>query len=278
LTVALSTLLGSSNEDAPHGAQVAESAMATTAAFLPVALPQPEPALLRSLQWQQPSRARRPVAVMLSMLAHVGVLTLCALGSLHGSHPATEPPPVKVSLSAWRPASRPKPPQPAKVTPRRPTPKPPVVQPQAIVQPPPPPEAQAEPEPEEPEVEGDPNGTVEPEAVAEAPPDGSPFGTANDPALELRQVARAPAVRESPTPDYPRQARNERIEGRVVLRVVIDREGRVEPAGIKVVRSVPALDAAAIAAVQRWRFSPALDHQGRLVRVVVEIPFEFSLH
>ena len=66
------------------------------------------------------------------------------------------------------------------------------------------------------------------------------------------------------------------IEGQVALEVVIDRDGRVEEA-VRVTRSIPALDAAAIAAVRRWRFRPAHDHDGRTVRVIMEIPVRFVL-
>jgi len=54
-------------------------------------------------------------------------------------------------------------------------------------------------------------------------------------------------------------------------------DGRIEPEHTRVVRSVPALDAAALSAVGQWRFTPALGHQGRPVRVIVEIPVNFSL-
>jgi protein TonB len=42
-------------------------------------------------------------------------------------------------------------------------------------------------------------------------------------------------------------------------------------------RSVPLLDGAALDAVSRWRFTPALNN-GRPVRVWVAIPVRFSLH
>jgi protein TonB len=140
-----------------------------------------------------------------------------------------------------------------------------------------------EPVPEEvPEEAAEPSEEVASEEGAAptgepAPTGGSPFGVAADGPLEMRQLGQLPVPRENPPPDYPRKARDEGIEGRVVLRVVLSREGKVEPDQIKVVQSVPALDAAAIAAVLKWRFSPGVDPQGRLVRVVVDIPFEFSL-
>ena len=78
-------------------------------------------------------------------------------------------------------------------------------------------------------------------------------------------------------PRYPRRAKADGIEGLVLVRIIIGTDGRVEPEHTRVIRSVPELDAAAISAVSQWRFSPAIGRQGRPVRVIVEIPVQFSL-
>jgi len=90
-------------------------------------------------------------------------------------------------------------------------------------------------------------------------------------------VARAPGVLKQVPPRYPRAARSDGVEGLVLVRVIIGVDGRIEPGSMQVIRSVAALDEAALAAVSQWRFSPALGHQGRPVRVIVEIPIQFSL-
>jgi len=105
--------------------------------------------------------------------------------------------------------------------------------------------------------------------------DGTGAGTGQ--ALNLSQVSQPPRVLERVTPDYPRSAKAVGLEGRVVIRIVLDAEGRVEPSSARVVRSVPALDTAALEAVSRWRFSPALGPDQRPVRVQLDIPFQFSL-
>jgi periplasmic protein TonB len=90
------------------------------------------------------------------------------------------------------------------------------------------------------------------------------------------------AVYEAPTllsrviPSYPENARRLGIEGRVVLRFVVDQSGRVERE-IEVVTSIPMLDQAAINAVRQWRFSPARDRDGNPVRVLVSVPLQFTL-
>jgi protein TonB len=107
--------------------------------------------------------------------------------------------------------------------------------------------------------------------------EGSGLGVASGDAVDLKQVARPPGVLKQVVPQYPRQARSRGIEGLVLVRVIIGTDGRVEPEHTRVIRSVPALDEAAVAAVSQWRFSPAIGHHGRAVRVIIEVPVQFSL-
>jgi protein TonB len=56
--------------------------------------------------------------------------------------------------------------------------------------------------------------------------------------------------------EYPQEARQEGVEGRLVLAVTIDANGAVT--SVSVEKSVQAaLDAAAVAAVKQWRFKPS---------------------
>ena len=113
--------------------------------------------------------------------------------------------------------------------------------------------------------------------------DGAPTGVAGGVAgglgeapLALAVVARPPELVSRGVPDYPVRARALAVEGQVVLEMVLDREGRPE-ADVHVVRSVPLLDAAAVAAVRQWRFRPARDAEGRAVRVIMQVPVRFEL-
>jgi protein TonB len=90
------------------------------------------------------------------------------------------------------------------------------------------------------------------------------------------EVAVPPVVLRRVTPRYPRQARASGANGLVLLEAVLDREGHVEKS-IRVVRSVPMLDEAAIEALRQWRFRPARDHRQQTVRVVLEVPMRFVL-
>jgi protein TonB len=93
----------------------------------------------------------------------------------------------------------------------------------------------------------------------------------------IGEITRAPDVLFSPRPQYPSSARAMGITGRVLVRVVVDAAGRVEQGSARVLRSISALDTAAVAAIVQWRFSPSVDRLGRPVRVILDIPVEFSL-
>lgn len=76
-------------------------------------------------------------------------------------------------------------------------------------------------------------------------------------------------------PDYTAAARDAKIEGGVLLEVVIEADGRIEEA--KVLRSLDeGLDANAIAAVKTWRFEPARK-DGEPVAVSARIEVNFRL-
>lgn len=76
------------------------------------------------------------------------------------------------------------------------------------------------------------------------------------------------------SPEYTDMAREAGVEGIVMLWALVDLDGSVK--AVQVIRSVPLLDAAASAAVHRWRFTPALAN-GHPVRVWVAVPVKFSL-
>jgi protein TonB len=104
---------------------------------------------------------------------------------------------------------------------------------------------------------------------------GTVGGLGQEP-VPLREVAAPPELLSRILPEYPARARALQIEGQVMLELVLDREGRPEPA-IRVVHSIALLDAAAVEAVRQWRFRPARDADGRPVRVIMQVPVRFVL-
>lgn len=75
-------------------------------------------------------------------------------------------------------------------------------------------------------------------------------------------------------PVYPEAARTLRVQGRVILEATIGPTGEVVDVGV--LRSVPELDEAAIAAVEQWRYEPTLV-DGEAVPVVMTVTMNFSL-
>ena len=75
-------------------------------------------------------------------------------------------------------------------------------------------------------------------------------------------------------PMYPPIAQSARVEGTVILEAVIGVDGRVS--SVRVLRSIPLLDQAAIDAVKRWSFTPTLLN-GTPVPVAMTVTVRFAL-
>jgi protein TonB len=82
--------------------------------------------------------------------------------------------------------------------------------------------------------------------------------------------------RDTPRPEYPDSARREGREGRVLLRVLVDDQGRSKKVEINSSSGSEALDRAAAEAIKRWRFHPAR-HGDNPVESWLRIPIEFHL-
>jgi protein TonB len=88
------------------------------------------------------------------------------------------------------------------------------------------------------------------------------------------QGIREPKRLQYSVPEYPKIARDAHIEGTVILEAVLDVTGRVH--SVRVLRSVPLLDHAAISAVREWRYTPT-ELNGVPVQVLMTITVNFSL-
>lgn len=85
-----------------------------------------------------------------------------------------------------------------------------------------------------------------------------------------------PQYRSTPLPAYPAAAREQGIEGTVLLDVLVLPDGRVGDARLRRSSGSAALDAAALEAVRTWTFAPG--RRGpRPVESWVEVPVKFSL-
>jgi periplasmic protein TonB len=83
-----------------------------------------------------------------------------------------------------------------------------------------------------------------------------------------------PKKLEDAAPVYPPTARAARVEGAVVLEAIIDSRGVVSE--VRVLKSIPLLDDAALEAVKKWRYE-ATRLNGVAVPVVMTVTVQFAL-
>lgn len=136
----------------------------------------------------------------------------------------------------------------------------------------------------EPSAEGEGGVFVLPDAPPQPPPvvagETPPVAQA-DPGTGLPEagtVAGAdsqPVPIHRPAPNYPSRALRRGASGEVVVRALVGVDG--QPRQVEVARSSShrALDQAAVQAVRRWRFQPAM-RDGQPVAQTVHVPFDFS--
>lgn len=117
-------------------------------------------------------------------------------------------------------------------------------------------------------------------------PDGTPGGGAPGVVEPPQSVAaqggpirvggniRAPRKVRDVKPAYPPEAEQAGIQGIVIIEILIDAEGRVAEA--KVLRSIPALDGAALDAVKQWLYEPTLLN-GQPVSIIMSVTVAFTL-
>jgi protein TonB len=75
-------------------------------------------------------------------------------------------------------------------------------------------------------------------------------------------------------PVYPELARIARVEGTVIMEAVLDTNGRVTQ--LRVLKTEPMLEQAAVDAVRQWRYTPSL-YGGHPVSVLMTITVRFAL-
>jgi protein TonB len=84
------------------------------------------------------------------------------------------------------------------------------------------------------------------------------------------------AYRETPLPSYPTAAREQGLEGMVILGVLVGVNGRAVEIAVRTSSGARTLDDAAVDAVTRWRFAPAREGR-KAVESWVEVPLKFAL-
>jgi protein TonB len=105
---------------------------------------------------------------------------------------------------------------------------------------------------------------------AEAPPPPPP----PPPPVRVGGAIQAPKKIKDQNPTYPPIAQSARVQGVVILEATIGPDGRVQD--VRVLRSIPLLDAAAIEAVRQWVYTPTLLN-GVPVPVIMTVTVNFTL-
>jgi TonB family protein len=118
--------------------------------------------------------------------------------------------------------------------------------------------------------------TVEGEAAESAGSEKVKQASAQEPAgvVELAPEAAEGSLLHRVEPEYPEEARQQRIQGAVVLEVRIGRDGAVQD--VNLVSGQPLLADAAIAAVKQWRFKPRM-LKGQAVEMQTRVTLNFRM-
>jgi protein TonB len=94
------------------------------------------------------------------------------------------------------------------------------------------------------------------------------------PTLRVGGAIKEPRKLKNVAPVYPDVAARGMVEGVVILEIAIEPSGHVDD--VRVLRSIPLLDAAAVAAARQWVFAPTL-YRGVPVSVTMTVSVRFSL-
>jgi TonB family protein len=111
--------------------------------------------------------------------------------------------------------------------------------------------------------------------VFEPPPAPPQPGDPNRPSVPIRIGGdiREPRKVKDAKPIYPADALAAQISGVVILEATVAKDGTVRD--VRVLRSIPMLDAAAIDAVQQWQYTPTLLN-GVAVEVLMTVTVNFA--
>jgi TonB family protein len=93
-------------------------------------------------------------------------------------------------------------------------------------------------------------------------------------AVEAKGEIRPPRLVKQVDPIYPMEARKNQVEGLVILEATTDEKGNVVDA--RILRSIPALDQAAMDAVKQWKYEP-LVIKGKPMPVMFTVTVRFML-
>lgn len=141
----------------------------------------------------------------------------------------------------------------------------------------PPVQAEAPPPPAPPETVADPRPQAEPSPEAgRVVARYAPRNVSGYLAYESDKVDERPAVARRVMPDYPRSARRQGIQGQVVVRIVVDKDGNPQACAVHSAAPEGYFEEVALQAARQMRFIPG-KMKGTPVNTLVTVPFVFRL-
>jgi protein TonB len=117
---------------------------------------------------------------------------------------------------------------------------------------------------------------LETDAAITLPPNPQPAAPASPGPVFTPKVISEVAYLQPPAPRYPAESRRSRERGLVVVRALVDEEGRAREVSVQQSSGYPRLDKAACQAVERARFKPYVE-EGVARPAIAVIPIEFGL-
>ena len=103
-----------------------------------------------------------------------------------------------------------------------------------------------------------------------------PAGALGGLGFNMDEVDDVPQILRSVPAEYPYSAKRSRIEGEVVVRMLVRKNGKPDKLTIHSSNPVKIFDSAALSAAKRWRFKPGR-YAGQDVDTWVLLPFNFEL-
>ncbi len=224
---------------------------------------------------------RKWYSVPLSILAHAVVVVVLVGVTIYGNVVipnvetimsfAIAPPPPAMPATV---VERPRPPKPGPPKPPIPTDAPPIVTKEDPTTPPEPGPPGPPGPPSPPGPPGPPGPPAPPGPPGPPLPPPPPIPEPPQKPLQVGGLIQQPVRIKYVEPKYPPMAATARVEGIVILEVVIDEDGGVQ--NMKVLRSQPLLDEAAKSAVREWKYRPTLLN-GKPHAVLMTVTVHFKL-
>ena len=225
---------------------------------------------------------RRPISLKATVLLHVVILGSLLFYGWMRVPPIPEPPLQVTFAQIAPPPPPPPPPPPAAKTPES-KPEPVMPKPEEIVEPEKVPEVAPPTTPDTAGTSGSSDATGGMEGGVEGGVAGGVAGgvpgsvSDNTGPLRIGGDVLAPQIENRIDPVYPPAARNARLQGVVVLEIIVRKDGSVDPSNIKVIKSLGmGLTQSAQEAVKKWRFKPAT-RRGMPVDVIDRIEVSFII-